>query len=460
MIPLPHTKGKRYGVVGLGKSGRASASALVAAGADVLVWDDRIEVVPEGAIRHNFLEGPWPELEGLVWSPGIPFLHPAPHPIAARARHEGSRLVCDIELLAQAEGSATLVGVTGTNGKSTTTALLAHLLQQAGRPAVAGGNIGAPALALPDLGGGVYVLELSSYQLELSQDARFPVGIWLNLTPDHLDRHGGLHGYAAAKSRLWRQTEAGDIAIIGADRAFGLAEMERASAAGRNVVPVSGRRLPSGGFGVRDGRLIDARGAAESVIANLADCPALPGAHNAENAAAASAAALVLGLHPGEVAAGLATFPGLPHRQERVGQIGRVVYVNDSKATNAESTAKALDCYRRIYWIAGGLPKAGGIAALAPWFGRVVHAFLIGQAADAFADTLSAARVVHSQSGDLASAVAAAHQAAQADPEASVVLLSPACASFDQWPNFEARGDAFREVVVDLQRSLEGAASR
>jgi len=448
MIPLPQAAGKRYGVFGLGRSGRATAMALRASGAEVLAWDDRVEVMPEGVIRLDFRSGPWPALEGLVWSPGIAFEHPAPHPVAARAKRENCPLLCDVDLLANSGSGAALVGITGTNGKSTTTALLAHILGSSGRPAVAGGNIGAAALELPPLGsGGFYVLELSSYQLELCQSARFPVGIWLNLTPDHLDRHGGMHGYAAAKSRLWRNSEPGDVAVIGVDSAFGKAEAARAASAGRKITFVSGADVPADGVGMRGGMLIDATGRREAEILALADCPALPGAHNAENAAAAAAAAMALRLDHAEIAAGLRSFPGLPHRQERVGKIGHVTYINDSKATNAESAAKALNCYERIYWIAGGLAKAGGIAPLATWFDRIVHAFLIGQAAPEFAETLDAAGTRFSVEADLLTALASAHAMAQADPSNSVVLLSPACASFDQWPSFEARGDAFRKAV-------------
>lgn len=462
MIPLPQVKGKRYGVVGLGKSGRAAVAALLAGGAEALVWDDTVGAVPEGALRHDFRTGDWPAVEGLVWSPGIPFLHPVPHPAAVRARAHDCPLVCDIDLLADSGTAAELVGITGTNGKSTTTALLAHMLAAAGRQAVAGGNIGAAALELPDLGaGGTYVLELSSYQLELSRSARFRVGVWLNLTPDHLDRHGGMHGYAAAKSRLWLNTAAGDVAVIGADGPFGRAEAEAAAKAGRRVVPVSGASVPPGGVGLRgDGMLVDATGPGAREILAMAECPALPGAHNAENAAAAAAAALALGLGHEQIAAGLRSFPGLAHRQERVRAIGHVDYINDSKATNAESTAKALNCYERIYWIAGGLAKAGGIAPLRPWFGRIAHAFLIGQAAPAFAETLETAHIPHSDEGDLAAAIAAAHAAAQADRRSSVVLLSPACASFDQWPNFEKRGDAFRDAVNNLNHPNQKDAAR
>ncbi len=453
MIPLPQVSGKRYGVVGLGKSGRSAIAALHAGGAEVLAWDDKVGEMPEGAIRQDFRTGVWPALDGLVWSPGVPFLHPAPHAAAVRALAENCPLVCDIDLLADSGSQAALAGITGTNGKSTTTALLAHALTEAGRPAVAGGNIGAAALELPDLGAdGTYVLELSSYQLELCQTARFPVGIWLNLTPDHLDRHGGMHGYAAAKSRLWRNSQPGDVAVIGIDGAFGKAEAVTAANAGRRVVPVSGSHLPEGGVGVQGGMLLDDTGASRVDILALDECPALPGAHNAENAAAVTAAALALRLTHTQIAAGMRSFPGLAHRQERVRTIGHVTYINDSKATNAESTAKALDCYDRIYWIAGGLAKAGGITPLAPWFGRIAHAFLIGQAAQVFGETLATTRVPHSDEGDLAGAIAAAHAAAQADPAASVVLLSPACASFDQWPSFERRGDAFRDAVQRLNQ--------
>ena len=454
MISLPRVKGKQYGVIGLGRSGRASAAALSANGATVLAWDDKTERVPDGATRHDFRTGDWPAVEGLVWSPGIPFLHPTPHSAAVRAAALGCPLISDIDMLAAAETGAQLVGITGTNGKSTTTALLAHVLNHAGRTAVAGGNIGAAALELPDVGPeGVYVLELSSYQLELCQSTRFPIGIWLNLTPDHLDRHGGLHGYAAAKSRLWRNTAPGDVAIIGTDGGFGKEEAERAAAAGRVVVPISGTHVPSDGVGVANGKLMSQMGGSSAELIDLRECAALPGAHNGENAAAVAAAALCLGLTNAQIAAGLQTFPGLAHRQEMVRQIGQVSYVNDSKATNAESTAKALVCYPKIYWICGGLAKAGGIAPLASLFNRVAAAFLIGAAAKPFAATLETAAIPHSDHGDLLTALAAAHRAAQADPEPSVVLLSPACASFDQWPSFEARGDAFRTAVQALQET-------
>lgn len=458
MIPLPQTAGKRYGVMGLGRSGLASARALVASGAEVLAWDDRADSVPEGSLRHDFREGAWPErLEGIVWSPGIPFLHRTPNAVARRAMAEGCPLVADMDLLAAAGLNATLVGITGTNGKSTTTALLAHVLREAGREAVAGGNIGAAALELPALGaGGVYALELSSYQLELCQSARFSIGIWLNLTPDHLDRHGGMHGYAAAKSRLWRNTAPGDVAVIGTDTDWGQAEAARAKAAGRRVVAISGSTLPAGGVGVEGSKLVSMVAGEREVVADLTNATALPGPHNAENAAAVAAAALALGLRPAEIARGFASFPGLAHRQERVRDIGQVGYINDSKATNAESTAKALACYPRIYWVLGGLAKAGGIQALSPYFERIAHAYLIGEAAAAFAETLESAAIPHTLAGDLATATALAHQAAQADKAdtaggESVVLLSPACASFDQWPSFEARGDAFREQVLGLE---------
>lgn len=456
MIPLPQVKGKRYGVMGLGRSGRASAAALVAGGADVLAWDDKAETAPAGSARHDFGEGDWPAMAGIVWSPGIPFLHRTPHPIAVRAAAENCPLLSDIDLLADAGTGATLVGITGTNGKSTTTALLTHVLTASGRKAVAGGNIGAATLELPDLGAdGTYVMELSSYQLELSQSAHFPIGIWLNLTPDHLDRHGGLHGYAAAKSRLWRNTQAGDIAIVGTDGPFGQAEAETAAAAGRRIIPISGTHAPDGGVGVENGMLISLLGAKPEQLAVLAECPALPGSHNGENAAAVAAAAICMGLTPAEITDGLKSFPGLAHRQEQVRRLGHVDYVNDSKATNAESTAKALVCYPRIYWICGGLAKAGGIAPLTPLFREVASAFLIGEAAPAFAETLETAAIRHSVEGDLLTALAAAHQAAQADPLPSTILLSPACASFDQWSSFEARGDAFRAAVLALEETRQ-----
>ncbi|MBL8675522.1 MAG: UDP-N-acetylmuramoyl-L-alanine--D-glutamate ligase, partial [Rhodospirillales bacterium] len=346
---------------------------------------------------------------------------------------------------------ARFVGITGTNGKSTTTALIGHILKTAGIDREVGGNLGPAALDSRPLGAdGVYVLEMSSFQLELVPSLRFDVAVWINLTPDHIDRHGDLAGYVAAKRHVFDNQRPGDTAVVGVDDAESAAVARSLRTAGRAVVPVAVGRAVDGGVHVVDGRLRDARDGAEI---DLATVKTLPGAHNGQNAACAYAACRALGLAPDAIGRGIATYPGLAHRQERVAVVDGVVYVNDSKATNADAAEKALAAYPTIYWIVGGTPKAEGIAPLAPLFDRVVHAFLVGKSSDAFAATLGAA-VPHTRSGDLATALAQAHAMAGRDRRpGAVVLLSPACASYDQWPSFEARGDAFRAMA----RALPGA---
>ena len=345
-------------------------------------------------------------LDALVLSPGIPHLLPVPHPLAAAARAAGVPIWSDAELLfraVRASGSrARFVGITGTNGKSTTTALVAHLLDAAGVPVAAGGNLGVPALALPILPhDGVYVLEMSSYMLERIDQVRFDVAAMLNLSPDHLDRHGDMAGYAAAKRRIFANQVGGDVAIDDV------------------VVPH-----------------------------DLPPRPAtLPGAHNAQNVAAALAITAALGLTRAQQTSGLATFPGLPHRLEHVADIDGVAFVNDSKATNADAAATALACHDHVVWIAGGIAKAGGIDGMD--LAHVAHAFLVGRDAPMLAATLAANDVGHDIVETLERAVPAAF--ARARQDGATVLLSPACASFDQFSGFEARGDRFRELVLQLR---------
>jgi UDP-N-acetylmuramoylalanine--D-glutamate ligase len=358
-------------------------------------------------------------------------------------------ILSDVDLLfraVRAAGSqARFVGITGTNGKSTTTALLAHVLEQAGVAQAAGGNLGKAALALPLLGdGGVYCIEMSSYMLERLASVTFFAAAMLNLSPDHLDRHGDMVGYAAAKMAVFDRQTATDLAVIGIDDAWSRDIAERPRRAPAEVMTVSGS-IPADVW--CDFTLLrDANG----VIADLATARALPGAHNGQNAAAVAAIASRLGLSRAQIAAGMASYPGLPHRQEQVGQIGRVRFVNDSKATNADSTACALGCYERLLWIAGGTAKEGGIEKLAEYFPRVAEAFLIGRDAPVLAATLAAHGVAHRIVGTLEAATEAAWQAARAGA-ADVVLLSPACASWDQFSGFDQRGDRFRQLVARLQ---------
>ena len=384
----------------------------------------------------------------------MPLTHPEPHPVVDLARAAGCSIVGDIELLVEAQPEATFVAVTGTNGKSTTTSLIGHVLAASGHDVQIGGNLGPSALSLAPLSrGGIYVLELSSYQLDLCESARFDIGVLLNVSPDHLDRHGDTDGYVAAKLRQFRDSAQGSqIAVVGVDDAHG--RSLAAELAGRpewRVVPISVRERLGDGVSVIDGRLHD--GISSEAIGDLRSIETLPGAHNWQNAAAAYAVARALGMKAAQIVGRMVDFPGLPHRQELVAIIDGVRYVNDSKATNGEAAARALACYETIHWIAGGIAKEDGLAPVEPHLTHVSHAYLIGEAAERFAAELDG-RVPVTRSNDLASAVRAAHLAAR--EAGSVVLLSPACASFDQWANFAKRGDAFRDIVSTL--ASEGAA--
>lgn len=454
MIAVTAFRNEAVAVMGLARSGLAAARALRQGGARVIAWDDAAErrqaAAADGIALVDLATADLAGLRALVLSPGIPHRFPAPHPVAARARAAGIEIIGDIELLARSCRAARYLGITGTNGKSTTTALLGHMLEAAGRRVAVGGNLGIPALLLDALGAeGIYVLEMSSYQLELTPSLAFDVAVLLNITPDHLDRHGGMAGYIAAKERIFAQQGAAQTAVVGLDDAPCRAILETLRRAGRQrVVPISAAGAAPGGVYAEAGWLVDdLAGRAERVLA-LAPLVHLPGRHNWQNAAAAYAAARSLGLAPAVAAAGIASFAGLAHRQELVAVIDGVRYVNDSKATNADAAAKALAANDAIYWIAGGRAKEGGIAALAPYFPRIRHAFLIGEAARPFAATLGTA-VPHALCRTLEAAVSAAHAAARGQAGATV-LLSPACASFDQFTDFEARGDAFRRLVLAL----------
>ncbi|MFT5180445.1 MAG: UDP-N-acetylmuramoylalanine--D-glutamate ligase [Alphaproteobacteria bacterium] len=458
-IDLSAFTGTPIAVLGLGKSGLSAARALQACGADVRAWDDdparRETAQGDGMSVVDLTTADMTDVPTLLLSPGIPHTYPAPHPVVTRALAAGCEVVCDIEILARAEREAVYIGITGTNGKSTTTALIGHVLNQLGRRAVIGGNIGEPALSLASMGaGGIYVLELSSYQLELLSSAAFDVAILLNISPDHLDRHGGMAGYIAAKRRIFAKQPAASVAIIGVDDEASQAIYDDLAAAGQTVVAISVERTIAGGVYVADGWLIDDRGGDARRIMDLSQVDTLPGPHNAQNAAVAYTAMSVIvagdsAAYDSALADAIATFPGLAHRQELVAVVGGNRFINDSKATNADATARALACNDNIVWIAGGRAKAGGIETLAPFFSRLRHVFLIGEAADEFAKTLEG-QVPYTLSGTLADAVAGAAELARSGPQPSVVLLSPACASFDQFPDFEARGEAFRSAVMDL----------
>jgi len=446
MIRIPHEPGRPVAVLGLGKSGLVAARALAASGAEVWAWDD--DAAKRAAIATTDLYAcDWSKPSALVLSPGIPHEFPKPHAIAARAKAARVPIIGEVELLFRAQPKATYVGITGTNGKSTTTALIGHLLQRAGRKAEVGANLGTPALALSPMdAGGIYVLEMSSYQLELVPTAHFDVAVLLNITPDHLDRHGGMAGYIAAKRRIFERQRAQDWAIIGIDDEY-CREIQR-GLSGRHVVAIAVGREATSAVIVRDGILSDEAGRR---IMDLASAPALPGPHNWQNAAAAFAVGRALGLSNEAIVDGIRTYPGLPHRQELIATIDGVRFINDSKATNADATAKALACYETIYWILGGRPKETGLDGLEPFYPRIARAYLIGEAAASFEKTLAGHHVASRPCGTLDRAVAeAAADAAREKRSGAVVLLSPACASFDQFANFEARGDRFRQLVTGL----------
>jgi UDP-N-acetylmuramoylalanine--D-glutamate ligase len=459
MVPVTAFAGKKVAIFGLGGSGLASASALLAGGADVIGWDDSAEAVatatsagiPSGDLRQV----DWEKISALVLAPGVPLTHPAPHWTVRLARAAGVEVIGDIELFCRERrvraATAPFVAITGTNGKSTTTALVAHLLRSAGREAEIGGNIGTAILSLaPPDETRVHVIECSSYQIDLAPTLDPSVGILLNITEDHLDRHGTLAHYAAVKERLVTGVQEDGMAIIGVDDAWCAAVADRLERAGKKLARVSVRRPLPLGLYVENDTIMRAADGAASAIAKIGGIGSLRGVHNAQNAACAAGAALALGLSAQAIQQGLASFPGLAHRMEEVGRKARVLFVNDSKATNADSAAQALACFSDIFWIAGGRAKTGGIASLASFFPRIRRAYLIGEAATDFAAELQG-RVPHVVVGTLERAV----ERAAADAEASdvpepVVLLSPACASFDQYRNFEVRGDKFRELVRAL----------
>ena len=450
MSPLRPFGGERIAVVGLGRAGAAAARRLRDWGAEVTCWDDgapaRAAAERDGLAIGDPAAGRF-RWDALLLSPGIPHRLPAPHSVAAAARAAGAPILCDVEYLyraVRAAGSgARFLGITGTNGKSTTTALVEHLLRAAGRRVAAGANLGPPALSLDLLGDdGIYALEMSSYSLERLATVRFNPGAMLNLSPDHLDRHGDMAGYLAAKAQIFARQVPEDIAVLGMDDAA-TAGLRRGLAA--RCVPISGLAPQPGGVWAEGAMLRDDAGS----ILDLREAPALPGAHNAQNAAAAAALAFALGLGRAQVADAMRSYAGLPHRQERVAEIGGIAFVNDSKATNADSAARALASYDRVVLIAGGVAKQGGIAALAPLFPRIARAVLIGESAPDFAATLAAHGVPHEVAGTLEAAVPAAAAAARAGA-AAVVLLAPACASWDQFSGFEARGERFRALVQGL----------
>jgi len=452
MTPVTTFAGQRVALFGLGGSGLSTARALQAGGAGVAAWDDsaasRAKAEAAGIALVDLAKADWSQFSALVLAPGAPLTHPKPHWTVDLAKAARVEIIGDIELFvrerrARAPGSP-FVAITGTNGKSTTTALIAHIAKSAGRDVALGGNIGTPILDLdPPSPERIHVVECSSFQIDLAPSLDPSVGLMLNVTPDHIDRHGSLENYAAIKERLVAHSQ---VALIGVDDEICRAVAQRLRAReGGETVAVSQAPSPLADVYVEDHRIYE-RGRAEPLL-DLRSAPALRGEHNGQNAAFACAAARALGLSLDDIRRGVASFPGLAHRMEQVGRNGRVLFVNDSKATNADAAEKALKSFHDIYWILGGKPKEGGVEPLAPLFGRVAKAYLIGAASEAFAATLGG-KVPHEFCGTLDKAVqAAADDAANSSAPEPVVLLSPACASYDQFTNFEVRGDTFRLLV-------------
>ncbi|MDP5307673.1 UDP-N-acetylmuramoyl-L-alanine--D-glutamate ligase [Paracoccus spongiarum] len=466
MIPVQGVENQVVAVLGLGRSGRTAAAALAAGGAQVIAWDDgtdtRAAAEAEGLrIVDLTRDEGWQGVTALITSPGIAHLYPRPHPVIARAYALGVPVDNDIGLFFRSYATAgwdafdrppRVIAVTGSNGKSTTTALIHHILAEAGRPTQMGGNIGTGVLSLdPATDGEVVVLELSSYQTDLARALTPDVAVLTNISPDHLDRHAGLGGYFAAKRRLF--AEGGpDRAVIGVDEAEGLylaGQMAMGPADDRVIRISSGQKLDRAAWSVfaRKGFLAEYRKGRQAASIDLRAVPGLPGAHNHQNACAAYAACRAVGLAPREIEAAFHSFAGLPHRSQLVAEIGGVRFVNDSKATNVDAAAKALQAFSRIRWIAGGLGKEGGIAALAPHLGQVTKAYLIGHSARDFA--LQIGQTPHDIAETMEAAVTRA--AAEAEP-GDTVLLAPAAASFDQYPNFEKRGEHFTALVEALAR--------
>jgi UDP-N-acetylmuramoylalanine--D-glutamate ligase len=463
MIPVTIFSGRDVAVLGLGLSGIASVRALEAGGANVSAWDDkekgRSEALAAGLVLTDLATVDWSCFAALVLAPGIPLTHPEPHWAVKKAREAGVEVIGDIELFFRKRARQTTPGkvvvITGTNGKSTTTALTAHVLESAGKRVALGGNIGKAVLDLepfaPDL---TYVIELSSFQIDLAPSVAPDAAALLNITPDHLDRHGTLENYARIKAQVFAKLPAGATAVVGVDD-----EPSRAIADSLRG-PFAVRRIAVGGLvktGVwaDQGLLHEVEDSKELARIDLAGIGSLRGVHNWQNAAFAYALSRSQDLSVAAISQGLKSFAGLSHRMEQVAKRGKVLFVNDSKATNADAAGKALASFTDIYWIIGGRPKEGGLAGLEPFFPRITRAYLIGEAADSFARQLGSA-VAHVHCGTLDRAVAAAaDDATRSAAKEPVVLLSPACASYDQFANFEKRGEAFRTIVL----SLDGAES-
>ncbi|MEE9272605.1 MAG: UDP-N-acetylmuramoyl-L-alanine--D-glutamate ligase [Robiginitomaculum sp.] len=463
MIKAGTYKGKTIAVFGLGRSGITAALSLQKGGAYVLAWDDNEKArglaKAQGVKLADLAKVNWDKIDEFILSPGVPHKLPKAHWSAKLAKKAGVKITCDIEIFAKEvsarapENRPKIIAITGTNGKSTTTTLIGHVLKALGRDAQVGGNIGRGVLDLDDIhSGAYYVLELSSYQLERTYSLKANAAVFLNLSPDHIDRHGDMKGYEAAKCRIFNNQTKEDAAILGVDNSEGRKNCSRLIAKNnRRVLPISGRRSLGKGVCVIKGKLYSMMGKKCELIANLTNADSLDGEHNWQNAAAAFAAVHALGLDAKAIGKAILSFPGLAHRMENVGHVGPARFVNDSKATNADASKQALKTYDNIYWIAGGEAKDEGIEDLKPYFSNVNRAYLIGASAKDFEKTLRGAKVPCKISGELRLAILCATKDALASKAKNpIILLSPACASFDQFKNFEVRGDEFRKLGLEI----------
>ena len=466
MIKASSYNAQTLAVFGLGRTGITAALSLAKGGADVWAWDDndaaRKAAIEQGVSVKDLKTADWSEFSALVLSPGVPDKLPTAHWSAEKANAADVPIICDIEIFAREVAARPederprIIAITGTNGKSTTTALIGHILSTCGKDAEIGGNIGRGVLDLDKMHAGKhYVIELSSYQLERTQSLRANAAVFLNLSPDHLERHGTMEAYEVAKTRIFDNQSFNDTAVIGVDnpetkRLFSDLKAKN----GRRIIPISAKKSLGRGVSVMKGKLYCNLNDKCHEICDLSQAQALEGKHNHQNAAAAYAAVQSLGLDPKAIGEAILSFPGLAHRMETIGSAGPVRFVNDSKATNADAAMQALKSYDNIFWVAGGVAKAGGVEPLAEYFPNITKAYLIGEAAPDFHKTLTKKKVEHKVSGTLEKAIlCATRDAMQSGKLNPIVLLSPACASFDQFKNFETRGEAFREQasrIIDL----------
>lgn len=448
-------KNKKYALLGLGRSGLAAAEMLIESGAEVILWDDTVEG-RKTAEEKGFPVKPLDakalkDCDALIVSPGVPLLYPKPHPVIMEAKTVGVPITGDLDIFFASHPKSTFIGITGTNGKSTTTAMIGNLLKTAGKKACVAGNIGIPVLSLKGDVSEYKVLEVSSYQLDINPMLSCKVAVLLNITPDHLDRHGSFENYVATKKKIFQHQRAQDVAVIGVDDpsckriAAEIKEMSH-----QKVVIFSVENILPQGIYTQSGIIYDATSGHPERIYDCKTHPRMKGTHNWQNMVATYAVGKELNIDVKTIIEAIENFPGLEHRQEYVGSKGKINFVNDSKATNSEAAAKALAAFNNIYWILGGLPKQDGLTATAPYYGKIKHAYIIGEAMKSFPAELEG-KLPYTLAETLDTAVNLAYQQAVADGlDNATILLSPACASFDQYKNFELRGTAFKECVLSF----------